>query len=126
LENPLHQLIVNRRFEQFQPGLQARFKAHRVSYSYQYCEPIDNPALVLDFETPELIGRLTAWVSGFCDTEVLEISSQKTVFYKHYELHTENEFHEKLAELFLFLKDEHSEQNDSAKPPHAPPRESAS
>ena len=57
---PLKNLISGRNFDRFQPGLKSRFAAYRLQYTLTYCEPSDNSAMRLDFETMQLIGRVTA------------------------------------------------------------------
>lgn len=102
---PLAALISGRRFDNFQPGLTSRFRAYRLGYALTYCEPTDNSAMRLDLESPLHLGRVTAWESGACELEVLEISSGKVVFLEHHQLNSENEFHRVLPRLILFMRE---------------------
>jgi hypothetical protein len=101
---PLAALISGRGFDKYRPGLAARFKAFGLGYELTYCEPTDNPAMRLDFESPIHLGRITAWESGECNLEVLEISTGKTVLQDH-QLSNEGEFHSILPKLVLFMRD---------------------
>jgi hypothetical protein len=71
---PLSDLISGRGFERYQPGLRSRFGANRFRYEVTYCEPTDNPAVRIDLDSAVHIGRMTAWESGECDLEVLDIA----------------------------------------------------
>src|SRR4051794_39488249 len=58
---PLTELISGLGFDKYQPGLTSRFAAYRFAYKLTYCEPTDNTAMRLDFESPLHLGRVTAW-----------------------------------------------------------------
>lgn len=100
---PLSNLIKERGFDRFQDGLKARF------YSYQYeltYHPITSKsAMSIVFENSNKIGQMTVWESGECDIEVLDNESAKQLFWKHYELKDESEFHQRLADFFLYFRD---------------------
>ena len=102
---PLAELISGRGFDKFQPGLTSRFKAYKFAYRLTYCEPTDDTAMRLDFESPLHLGRVTAWESGACDLEALEISTGSVVFTEHHQLNSEDEFHNILPRLVLFMRD---------------------
>ena len=59
----------------------------------------------IDFEDSNQIGRMTVWESGECDIEVLEIDTENRLFWKHYEIKSEREFHKLLADFFLYFRD---------------------
>lgn len=103
--NPLAELISGHGFDRFQPGLNARFKGYGFVYNLTYCEPTEDPTMRLDFESPLHFGRVTAWESGACDLEVIEIQTGKVVFFEHHELSSESEFHNILPKLVLFMRD---------------------
>lgn len=102
---PLAELISGRGFDRFQPRLGSRFKAYGFAYELTYCEPTEDAAMRLDFETPLHLGRVTAWESGACDLEAVEISTGRTVFREHHQLRSESEFHNVLPRLVLFMRD---------------------
>lgn len=102
---PLSNLIRNHSFDRFQGGLESRFAAYKFKYRLTYCEPSDNCAMYLDFDYENLIGRMTVWESGACYLEVLESETGKSVLDKHYQLNDEREFHQLLADFFLYFRD---------------------
>jgi len=102
---PLTALVSGRRFDKYQPGLTARFKRFRLGYELTYCEPTDNPAMRLDFESPVQLGRVTVWESGACELEVLDILSGRAVLQEHHQLSSEEVFHKILPKLVLFMRD---------------------
>ena len=102
---PLANLISNRGFDRYQSGLESRFKAYGIKYELTYCQPSDNPAMRLDFESPLHIGQVTVWESGLCDMELVEIASEQTVLYQHHELKSEAEFHQTYPNLVMFMRD---------------------
>jgi hypothetical protein len=106
VEEPLRNLIIERGFEQHQNILKERFALNGVAYSYTYCEPTSNPAIVINLETKKLVGRMTAWVLGTCYLEVLDVESGKAVYDRHYLLPTEYDFHDKLDEIARFINEQ--------------------
>lgn len=59
----------------------------------------------INFEKSGKMGRMMVWESGECDIEVLDCESAKQLFWKHYELKDESEFHTCLANFFLYFRD---------------------
>jgi hypothetical protein len=102
---PLAALISARGFDDFQPGLKARFRRFRLRYALTYCKPTDDSEMQLDFESALHRGRVTAWESGACRLEVLEISSGRVVFLEHHQLGSAEEFHSVYPSLVLFMRD---------------------
>jgi hypothetical protein len=102
---PLKKLISGRGFDRSQPGLESRFAAYRLQYVLTYCEPSDNSAMCLDFETKKLMGRVTVWESGDCEMEAIDIESGKHAFYEHHQCNNEMEFHRTLAKLVVYMRD---------------------
>ncbi|MCG8599269.1 MAG: hypothetical protein MI807_03915, partial [Verrucomicrobiales bacterium] len=92
-EQTFHALISGRAFDRYQDGLRARFKAHKIGYSVTYGEPTSKPAMWLDFDTPEAIGRATVWETGECDLEVLDPVTGEDLFREHHEFQLPEEFH---------------------------------
>jgi hypothetical protein len=45
----------------------------------------DPPSARIDFETPEVFGRVTAWTSGPCDFEMISVDSSEQVMWNHLE-----------------------------------------
>ena len=102
---PLKNLISGRGFDRFQPGLESRFAAYRLQYVLTYCEPSDNSAMRLDFETTKLLGRVTVWESGECDMEAIDIESGDYVFREHHQCSNEMEFHRTFPKLVVYVRD---------------------
>ena len=59
----------------------------------------------IDFEDDTQMGRMTVWESGFCDIEVYDIETAKLLLWKHSELRNESDFHQRLADFFLYFRD---------------------
>jgi hypothetical protein len=105
LLNPLEKLISERNFDRFQSGLKARFAAYRLEYTLTYSEPNDKSSMSLDFDSEQHIGRVTVWVSGECDMEILDVSTGKQVFYEHHQFNNELDFHRTYPRLVVFMRD---------------------
>ena len=103
-EQTFHALISGRAFDRYQDGLRARFKAHKIGYSVTYGEPTSKPAMWLDFDTPEAIGRATVWESGECDLEVLDAVTGEDLFREHHEFQLPEEFHATYPRVPLFME----------------------
>ena len=104
-EAPLKELIENRGFDNFQSGLVSRFNSYEIEYNLVYWEPTSKSAMYLEFENEVHIGRVTVWVSGECEMEVLEVESGITVFQKSCIFKDEGEFHQGYPEVVLFIRD---------------------
>jgi hypothetical protein len=105
MNKPLAKLISGRNFERFQDSLKSRFAAYHLKYELTYCEPSDNSAMRLDFESLRLLGRVTIWESGHCEMEVIDIISSENVFYEHHQFTSEREFHKTFPKLVIFMRD---------------------
>ena len=103
--NPLKNLIVNRGFDAYQSGLQSRFNAHRLEYELVYCQPTNKSAMYLDFESKTQLGRITVWVSGECEMEVLDKSNGESVFIESHHYKSEEEFFEGYPKLVVFMRE---------------------
>ncbi|MEH2377588.1 MAG: hypothetical protein V7K27_01600 [Nostoc sp.] len=103
--NPLTKLISERGFDRFQSGLRSRFAAYRLEYTLTYCEPSDNSAMRLDFDSSLHLGRVTVWESGACEMDILEISTGNNVFYESHQFNNENEFHRTYPRLVIVMRD---------------------
>lgn len=101
---PLSALIRQRGFDRYQVGLRARFAAYRLRYQLTYCEPADDAAMRLEFESALHLGRVTAWESGNCDLEVIEIESGETVLWEHHQFTSEPEFFDTYPRVVLFMR----------------------
>jgi hypothetical protein len=104
-KEPLKNLISGRGFDRFQSGLESRFATYRLQYTLTYCEPSNNSAMRLDFETIKLLGRVTVWESGHCEMEVIDVVSGDDVFYEHHQFSNEIEFHRTLPKLVVYMRD---------------------
>ncbi len=102
---PLEELIENRAFDRYQPGLKSRFAAYRLRYELVYCEPTNKSAMYLSFESENQLGRVTVWVSGECEMEVLEKASGHQVYSETMQFNSEEEFFEEYPKLVLFMRD---------------------
>jgi hypothetical protein len=102
--HPLTDLIVERGFDRFQSGLEARFEVDGIQYKLTYCEPTGNAAMRLDFESSLHIGRVTVWESGACHMEALSIETGHTVFDQHHQFNNEQEFHFTYPNLVIFMR----------------------
>ena len=102
---PLHNLIENKGFDQYQEGLKSRFKAYNLKYNLVYCEPTNKTAMYLDFESDKQVGRVTVWVSGECDMEVLDIISGERVFDEVHQFKTEEEFFDIYPKLVIYMRE---------------------
>jgi hypothetical protein len=102
--HPLSGLILNRDFEKFEGALQDLCRRLGLKYEVTYCEPTANAALRLDFDSVEAIGRVTAWVSGACDLEVLEVASGQTVLWEHHEVASSEDFQLLYPKVPEFMK----------------------
>lgn len=97
-------LITRRGFDQYQSGLVARFKARGIGYSVIYGEPTQKPAMWLDFETDDAIGRVTLWESGECDLEVLDATTGCDLLREHHQFKTTEEFFATYPKVPLLLR----------------------
>ncbi len=103
--NPLHNLIGNKGFDQYQIGLKSRFMVYQLKYKLVYCEPTDKSAMFLEFESDSQIGRITVWVSGECEMEVIDIDSGEISFNETHHFKSEEEFFNTYPKLVLFMRD---------------------
>jgi hypothetical protein len=97
-------LISGRGFERYQPGLVARFKAHGIGYAVTYGEPTPKPAMWLDFETDDAIGRVSLWASGECDLEVVDVKTGGYLLLEHHEFKTVEDFFATYTKVPLLLR----------------------
>jgi hypothetical protein len=63
----------------------ASLLANGVTVEFVEAPAGDLPSARIDFETPELYGRATAWASGLCDFEVISVESTEQVMWNHLE-----------------------------------------
>ncbi|NJK91730.1 MAG: hypothetical protein HC904_07850 [Blastochloris sp.] len=61
--------------------------------------------MIIHLDTDLYLGSMTTWTRGTCSLEVLEIASGKNIFDRHYDLLAEKDFHERLAQLVVFLRE---------------------
>jgi hypothetical protein len=100
---PLQNLIENKGFDQYQEGLKSRFKAYQLEYKLVYCEPTNKTAMYMDFENEKQLGRITVWVSGECDMEVLDKATGERVFGEVHQYNSEEEFFEGYPRLVVYM-----------------------
>jgi hypothetical protein len=102
-DEPLKSLISGRNFDRFQPALESHFAAWR--YTLTYCEPSDDSAMRLDFETIKFLGRVTVWESGHCEMEVIDIDSGDYVLCEHHQFSNEIEFYRVFPRIVVSIRD---------------------
>ncbi len=96
-------LISGREFDDFINSKTEFFHNLEIEFSYKYCVPTDNSALVLDFDTTKYIARITVWESGECDIEALYTSKEGQVLDEHYEFTSVEDFYDKIFNVVQFL-----------------------
>ena len=57
----------------------------RISFSLKYCEPTDNPAVLVDVDGPLGIGRITWWADGSLYAEAIRQEDGETLLSQHLE-----------------------------------------
>ena len=98
----LHQFISGRGFEQYRDGLEARFRAHGLSFRIYYSEGSPDPTLLVRLERDDRLGELCVWESGYCDFTA--VSTEDGMFRdEHVVLVSADGFHERLATLFRYV-----------------------
>jgi hypothetical protein len=102
MSQSLKQLISERGFDSFRDGLEARFRAHRLSFRIHYSEGSPLPSLLVRLENAERLGEVCVWESGQCDITAGSLDSSEARD-KHIVLETADGFHEQLAALFLYV-----------------------
>jgi len=63
-------------------------------------EPTDNDGIAVDYLSKICLGRVSVWESGDVDMEILNISSEEVLFYKHYDSLKTVDFNKLLQEFF--------------------------
>lgn len=111
--SPLKELIANRGFDDYQSGLKSRFLAFGLDYTLVYCEPTDKLAMYLEFESPTQLGRVTAWISGECEMEVVDKQTGQTVFQESLRCESERDFHSSFPQMVIFMRDSAVESPDA-------------
>ena len=101
--NIFKRLISGREFDIYLNENLECFANIGINFSYKYCEPTDNPALVLDFENNRYMARITVWESGECDMEALYTSKEGQALDEHYEFTSVQDFYYKISDLVSFL-----------------------
>ena len=101
---PISNLIREREFDRNQDRSKARFQRNGIDYELTYHPPTENSSMSIDLETSNQIGRTTVWESGECDFEALDAGSRKQLVFRHYQLTDEQEFHQCLANCFLYFR----------------------
>ena len=102
MSHSLKHLISERGFDRFRDGLEARFKAHHLSFRIHYSESSPHPSLLVGLENAERLGEMCVWESGHCDITTGSLADGETKD-RHVVLETAEGFHEQLAALFLYV-----------------------
>jgi hypothetical protein len=62
------------------------------------------PAAAADFESPNAVGRINAWVSGEFDFEVIRVSDGRDIFWRHIQVSVLDELDVVYAEFLRCLQ----------------------
>ena len=100
---PLKNLIEEKGFEKYQSEIRFQLAAYGLKHTTFYSKHTNRSAIYLDFESQTQLGRITAWISGECEMEVLDVETEATVFCKSYCLKSEKEFLQKILILGVFM-----------------------
>jgi hypothetical protein len=98
----LHELISERGFERFRLGLESRFRANGLDFTFGYSGEAHIPKLGIRLEGRERMAELMVWETGHCDLDGVVIEEAKWS-HRHVMLDSEEAFHQQLAVLFLFV-----------------------
>ncbi len=84
-----------------------------------FCQPTDNSALRVDVSTSQYVGRITAWESGACELEAVEVSTGRNTLSSHSDVASEREFLKALETVIAVVADnsrmsQAAEQGDEA------------
>ncbi len=101
MSQSLKHLISERGFDSFRDGLEARFRAHSLSFRIHYSEGSPLPSLLVGLENAERAGEVCVWESGHCDITAGSVTDGAKD--RHVVLETAEGFHEQLAALFLYV-----------------------
>jgi hypothetical protein len=102
MSQSLKHLISERGFDSFRDGLEARFRAHSLSFRIHYSEGSPLPSLLVCLENAERAGEVCVWESGHCDITAGSLADGEAKD-RHVVLETAEGFHEQLAALFLYV-----------------------
>src|ERR1022692_1360053 len=102
MSQSLKHLISERGFDSFRDALEARFRAHRLSFRIHYSEGSPLPSSLVRLENTERLGDVCVWESGHCDITAGSLVDGETKD-RHIVLKTAEGFHEQLAALFLYV-----------------------
>jgi hypothetical protein len=72
----LHNLISKRGFDDFLPGLIARFTANKMVHTINYGKP-PSSSLFVRLESKDRVGEICVWESGDCNISLLEYKKRK-------------------------------------------------
>lgn len=98
----LQQLISERGFDRYRPGLESRFAAHGLIYRIRYSDVPLFPSIFVSLENQERAGEMIARESGHCDLTALSFSDRQFKD-RHVVLESAEGFHEQLTGLFLYV-----------------------
>ncbi len=98
------ELISGRKFDRYQAGLIARWRAWRIGYELTYGRATSKPSMCLDFTTNEAIGQIILWESGECDMEVLDCATGENILKEHHEFQSSEAFFHTYPKVPLFLR----------------------
>lgn len=66
---------------------------------------INNNCIAVDYLTKKCLGRVSVWETGNIDVEILDIESEKSLLYEHYEGDDQSDFEKLLSKFFRVLRD---------------------
>ncbi len=98
----LRELISERGFERFRPGLESRIRANGLAFTVGYFGESHIPTLAIRLEGRDRMGELMVWETGHCNLDGVVVEDGRWS-HRHVVLETEGGFHKQLAALFLFV-----------------------
>lgn len=66
--------------------------------------PCPDPSVRLDLGSGRRIGRITVWSSGACDAEVLDVETEKRVYWQHWDNLNDRDFGASFSEFLAEIR----------------------
>lgn len=63
----------------------------------------NNDSIAIDYLTKRCIGRVSVWATGYIDVEILDIDSERSLLYEHYECDNQMDYGKLLSHFFQIL-----------------------
>ena len=103
----LDELIRHHGFDAYLEGLRSRFLANEMKFEHEY-SPADrsNPSLHVTLENKHGIAQVSISENGLADVTLVPVAEGAEPIPLHFDLATEETFHNLLARCFRYLRDE--------------------